>query len=104
MLGVVTLLIIVLVCGCTARLTRLITDDRITLPVRQAVIRSFGPDHWFTFLIMCPWCVSPYVAFLTAIPAIWWGLDFLPLHVRFILTILTIPTASQVAGIIQGKE
>lgn len=97
MLGVVTLLIAALVCGATTRLTRLVVDDRITLSFRQWAIRR-SPEGLLSYLVTCPWCVSPYVATVVAIPAVWWGCDFLPWHVRFVLSALLIPTASQVAG------
>jgi hypothetical protein len=97
-LGVVTLLIVVLVCGATTRLTRLIVDDRITLAVRQWVIHRYGGESLTSYLVMCPWCVSPYIATMVTIPAVWWGCDALPWHVRFVLSALLIPTASEVAG------
>lgn len=73
-------------------------DDRLTLSFRQQVIRRFGAEHLMGYLVTCPWCVSPYIATVVAIPAVWWGLDFLPWHVRLVLSALLIPTASEVAG------
>ncbi|BDD81473.1 hypothetical protein TPB0596_12360 [Tsukamurella pulmonis] len=51
-----------LTLGAVARLTRLITDDRLFGPVRVAAIKKLGVDHPVTYWLTCPWCVSPYVA------------------------------------------
>lgn len=103
-LGVVTLLIVLGVCGATTRLTRLVVEDRITLAIRQWVIRRFGGESAASYLVTCPWCVSPYVAALVSVPAVLWGCDFLAWHIRFVLCALLIPTASHVAGFVLGRE
>ena len=103
-LGVVTLLIAVCVCGATARLTRLVVEDRILLGLRQWVIRTRGAESLWSYLVLCPWCVSPYMATLVGMPAVFWGLDFLAWHIRLVLLAVLIPTASYVAGFILGKE
>lgn len=96
---VVVLLIIVFgILGATTRLTRLLTDDQITLPARRWVIRRFGEEHALSYLVVCPWCVSPYVAAIVSLPAIFWGADMLTWHVRIVLVALLIPTASYVAA------
>lgn len=104
MLCVVSLLIAFGVLGATTRLTHLITDDRLTLPLRQKVITRYGTEGWQTYLVMCPWCVSPYIAVLVTVPAVFWGLNFLPWHIRIVLAALLIPTASQAAGMLARKE
>lgn len=43
------------------RVTRLITDDYISLPIRQWVMRHNGDTGWFTHGIHCPKCVSVWV-------------------------------------------
>lgn len=103
-LGVVTLLIALGVCGATTRLTKLIVDDRITLGLRQRVIRRFGQESAGAYLVTCPWCVSPYMATVVTLPAVLWGADYLAWHIRFVLCALLIPTASYVAGFLMGKE
>lgn len=55
-------LVLLLTFGLVARVTRLITDDRIFGRARAAVIRRYGPDHAIAYWATCPWCVSPYVA------------------------------------------
>ena len=44
------------------RLVKLIRDDRITEPARQAVIDRQGPPERskVTYLLHCPWCLSIY--------------------------------------------
>ena len=54
----------VLALGATGRITRLITSDTITAPLRARaarVIREETRDAFATF-ITCPWCVSVWVA------------------------------------------
>ena len=56
-----SLAVFLLTLGAAARVTRLITDDRILGGVRAWVMRRLGPDHPVTYWVYCPWCVSPYV-------------------------------------------
>jgi hypothetical protein len=46
----------------TYRLVKLIRDDRITEPVRDAVESAQGPPERskVTYLLNCPWCLSIY--------------------------------------------
>lgn len=58
-----------------ARVTRLITADRILEPVRDRLISRWierkGGDSLAAYLITCPWCVSVYVGAAGA--AGWWA-------------------------------
>lgn len=79
-----------------ARLTRLVTKDRITRPLRRPLIRrAYGgqlPDHWndlgptvvlddpdspeVAYLLSCDWCASAYVAVVVValralVPGVW---------------------------------
>lgn len=67
-------LTLVLIAGATLRLTRLVTHDTITKPVRALAARHDArrslaagtppvdaPGRVYSFLT-CPWCVSVYVA------------------------------------------
>jgi len=49
------------------RLTRLITVDRIMLPMRRQVDRRFGDDSSLGYFVRCPWCVGWYVSGVTVI-------------------------------------
>ena len=46
-------------CLAVFRLTRLVTRDRITEPLRAKA--ETGPE-WLRYLSGCAWCASPYVA------------------------------------------
>lgn len=69
----------VLVVGAAARLTRLVTDDTIGRPARDALRtagrRLAGADGlvWADELATCPWCAGFWVAL--AVVASWaaWG-------------------------------
>lgn len=63
----------------TARATRIVTEDIITAPIRKFFIRRLGEEHWFTYLIHCPYCASLWiglgaglVATLLLAVAWWW--------------------------------
>lgn len=55
----------------SVRITRAITLDKITDPLREWVIRRNGADGWWTYLFHCPWCVGFWVS-LPAAAALWW--------------------------------
>ena len=55
----------------TARVTRLITTDRITQAPRRWLIRRL-PEHGLAaYLIVCDWCASVYVG--AGVGAAWWA-------------------------------
>jgi hypothetical protein len=56
--------VIILICLATFRITRFIAEDAFPpiAAVRDWVERRTGADSSWTYLIGCPWCVSPYVA------------------------------------------
>lgn len=43
------------------RLTRLVTEDELTAPLRNAAAGR-NPEGRLAYLVRCPWCASPYVA------------------------------------------
>jgi hypothetical protein len=66
------IVVLILILGTTARLTRLVTVDSITEPARTW-IKSAAKDHlgrrmWYKLddLLQCPWCVSVYVGIASA--------------------------------------
>lgn len=56
-----------LMYGATARLTRLITEDTITAPLRLAVMNRWGPQSKPYEWVRCPWCVGLWTAYGVAI-------------------------------------
>lgn len=67
-----TVLTVAIMYGVTARLTRLITADTITGPLRARVMRRGGPDGWAYLWITCPWCVGLWLAFVVTL-TVWGG-------------------------------
>lgn len=64
----ITLAVIAL---ATARLTRLVTTDKITETPRNALVRKLGAESKIAYLLVCDWCSSIYVApAVTAL--VWW--------------------------------
>ena len=48
------------------RLTRLAVEDKITEPIREKLFDRWPPQHTWTYLLTCPWCVSIWFAGLAA--------------------------------------
>lgn len=60
----------------TARITRLVTRDVITHPLRRRLILAWGTDSKLSYLITCDWCTSVYVAAAVAAGGAgggWWS-------------------------------
>lgn len=55
----------------TARITRLVTTDRITQAPRQWALRRLASDSLAAYLIVCDWCVSVYVGAGVAAAYVW---------------------------------
>lgn len=54
----------------TARLTRLVTTDRILLTPRAWAISRLDPQSLAAYLVVCDWCVSVYAGAAVA-GALW---------------------------------
>lgn len=50
----------------TARLTRLLSKDDLTVPMRLGIDKMFGPQSWISRLIWCPWCTGVWVSLGTS--------------------------------------
>ena len=98
----INVLVLVVLILAVARLTRLITTDQITLPLRTFVIRKYGEESKTAYLIFCPWCVSIWVsAPLTAMTFLvphWW--DWIEWTWYGVLTFLAV---SHATGLIASK-
>lgn len=66
----ITLLIAAL---ATARITRLVTTDRITRAPRQWALRRLSSEGLLAYLIVCDWCASVYAGAGTVALAVWGG-------------------------------
>lgn len=54
--------------AATHRLTRLVIEDEITRPIREAITDRW-PESKLAYLITCPWCVSVWAgAAMTVAP------------------------------------
>lgn len=67
--GVIDPMTLIILTLATMGLTRILAQDKITLPVRRATIsgiktkkhtiwKGFGQGHWFVFLIHCITCTG----------------------------------------------
>jgi hypothetical protein len=54
-----------------ARVTRLLTADRILDRPRIWIMERFGPDSMTAYFVTCPWCMSMYVGAAGA--GAWWA-------------------------------
>lgn len=68
----ITLLVAAL---ATARITRLVTTDRITQAPRRWVLSKLEDDGLMAYLVVCDWCASVYVGAGVAV-LLWAGPDW----------------------------
>lgn len=70
---VITTFAAVITALAVARVTRLVTTDYITAPIRQWAVLKLGTSSKGAYLITCQWCTSLWVAAAAAPAAWWWG-------------------------------
>lgn len=90
----------------TARLTRLIYFDDITIPFRQWIDRKCGPNSFVSKMVWCPWCASVWVSIFTCALA-----NNLLMHLigwdpltSTLIYLLLVPAVSYPAGWIVERE
>ena len=91
---------LVLITAAVARLTRLVTTDFVTLPMRRWAVNKWGEDSKLVYLLHCSWCSSLWIAVPAAIA---WAFTMLPLQHWW----LALPAAlamSYVAGLLSQIE
>lgn len=54
--------LLVVLALASARITRLIVNDTISLPLRLLAIRRLGQNHPIVTLLHCPWCSGWWVS------------------------------------------
>lgn len=77
------------------RLTRLITADEITRPIREA---AFNQSRFLGYLVSCDWCLSIWIAPFIATPLVVWPDN------RLIFTVLLGLALSAVTGLLSVIE
>lgn len=86
----------------TARLTRLVTQDRITEAPRhwavRAAVRRDGDESLLAYLIVCDWCVSVYTG--AAVAGAWWAWH----EQGWITWVMSALAFSYAAGYLASKE
>lgn len=68
-----SMLTVLLTVLAVARLTRLVTEDKILEKPRDWVLDRVDPLGMLTYLLGCPWCVSVYLGAAAAPVAYYWG-------------------------------
>lgn len=67
------LVLMVVMALATARVTRLVTRDRILRAPRRAVLLALPDDSLLAYVVVCDWCISMYVGTLAAVGGAWAG-------------------------------
>ena len=93
----VLVLSVVVAALAVTRVTRLITEDRILVGLRQWVVRRWGEDSAQSYFVHCPWCVSIYVGLGLMTPAVLWPTKWTILAFSFL-------AASMVAGLLLDRK
>ena len=92
-----TWLLVVLVFGATARLTRIVTADYVTRPMRTWINNRWGENR-LSYFVTCDWCVSVWVSVPVTWAAIAWPTN------RLVLGCLVALSASLFTGLITQLE
>lgn len=71
--GVPSPLLLAVYVLATARITRLISEDRIFDKPRNAILARLPDNSSLAYGLVCTWCVSIWVAFPVATAAYWLG-------------------------------
>lgn len=69
----------------TYRLTRLVTADKITQPLRGWIVDR---SEWFGYLTTCDWCLSVWVAPVPSVAVLVWG-DVLAVQIGLVALALS---------------
>lgn len=100
-----TAIVLILAVLATARLTRLVTEDKLLEPFRFWLARRWPADSKRLYLFHCPWCFGMWVALVVA-PVVWFAAD---LSVRLGVTAwvgvpLLALAISHAVGLLKGAE
>jgi len=86
-------LMVVLAVLAVYRLSRLVTGDYVTRPMRTWVNERYGENR-LSYFVTCDWCVSFWLGAVAAPVVVWWGDN------RAVLTVLLALAASATAGLL----
>lgn len=98
MLAGMDALTLALIIGATARLTRLVTTDKIFERPREALLDHLNPHGMITYMLGCRWCVSIYTGATTTIYAT------ITAGNVWCMAPMAALTASQVTGLLASME
>lgn len=103
MIYLVAFIVLVL---ATARLTRLVSRDDLTAPMRLAIDRKLGQNSFLSRLVWCHWCVAVWISLGTSSVAMQALHSFVTMSPKAaILTwLLLIAANAYAASWIVGKE
>jgi hypothetical protein len=90
----VTLLILAL---ASARLTRLVVDDAITLPARAWIVKRFGVESRISELAHCSWCAGVWCS--TALVTFAWATGVVDSWAVAVLLVPAVAWASRVFAV-----
>ena len=91
-------LLILLALVATARLTRLVTADYVTRPVRRFIDRRWGEESWQSYLSTCDWCASIHTGGIVATAITLWPEN------RVVIAALVALAGSYVTGLAAQLE
>ena len=96
-----TPVMLILIAVATARLTRLVTTDVLTAPLRDPLVRWLAQRgaiaERLAYLVVCDWCASVYMG--AAVTGAWWAWG----ETIWYTAALTALTASYVTGFLASK-
>lgn len=99
------LVLILLTAFAAARVTRVITTDKIGEPFREWVVRRVGAGSKIAYLVFCRWCTGLYIA-AGAACAVWWGAGLrhvFPVSGWFAVPVLTLAISYSIGLLVRAE-
>jgi hypothetical protein len=93
----VLILSVVMATLAVARLTRLLTEDQLTVKYRQWVVRRWGEDSLLSYFAHCQWCTSFWIALVVMPPAVLFPN-------KWVIAALAPWAASMVTGVLSERK
>lgn len=91
-------LLVIVTIGAVMRVTRLVTADYITEPIRERLTQRWGEDAKRSYLLSCDYCASIWVGPPIVTAAVLWPDN------RVVIIALVVLTASFIAGFVAANE
>lgn len=96
--GMISPVLLIVAALAAARITRLITRDTLTQPIRLRAINAVGPTSQLAYLITCDWCTGMWVGAAVGVPVWLWP------HQPWLICPLIVLALAETIGLIASRD